>query len=131
MANQFEAMLASYSAGHSDILHEDGRRCLGNTLSCAFWKGYDLLPPYLVDQGTWAWACYRAGQTQRLLDDDTKKKTRIAAVAVNEFGDMLPRTMHDAKEQVEEFMTNQYGKVWAQMKETGARVAQCEIKLLD
>ena len=73
LAKQFDSMLASYAARHPDIIHEDGRRCLGNTLSSAFWKGYDLLPPYLVDQGTWAWACYRAGQTQRLKDDDNKK----------------------------------------------------------
>ena len=131
LAKQYHSMLASYAARHPDIIHEDGRRCLGNTMSSAFWKGYDLLPPYLVAQGTWAWACYRAGQTQRLKDDDNKKKTRSAAIAVNEFGDMLLRSVNDSKEIVEEFMKNQYGKVWTQMKENGARIAQCEIKLLD
>lgn len=71
LAQQFDTMLKAYSDRHPDVIHSDGRRCLGNTLSSAFWKGYDLTPPYLVARDTWAWACYRAGQTQRLLDGDT------------------------------------------------------------
>ncbi|CAJ6621004.1 Uncharacterised protein [Burkholderia pseudomallei] len=70
LAQQFDTMLSAYAARHPDLMHADGRRCLGNTASSAFWKGYDLTPPYLVVSGSWAWACYRAGQTQRLHDDD-------------------------------------------------------------
>ncbi|MBR8426178.1 hypothetical protein [Burkholderia cenocepacia] len=70
LAQQFDTMLKAYAERHPDVIHPDGRRCLGNNASSAFWKGYDLTPPYLIGNGTWAWACYRAGQTQRLLDDD-------------------------------------------------------------
>ncbi|MBN3729491.1 hypothetical protein [Burkholderia sp. Tr-20390] len=74
LAKLFDKMLRAYGDRHPDVVHPDGRRCLGNALSSAFWKGYDLTPPYLVNNGTLAWACYRAGQTQRLLDDDSSRK---------------------------------------------------------
>lgn len=61
----------------------------------------------------------------------TTKKTRIAAIAVNDFGDMLPRTVGTDKKQVEEYMMLNYGELWTKMKENGARIAQCEITLLD
>lgn len=73
LAQQFDNILKAYADKHPDVIHPSGRRCLGNTMSSAFWKGYDLNPPYLVDKNTYAWACYRAGQTQRLRDDAAKQ----------------------------------------------------------
>ena len=66
---QFDAMLKAYADKHPDVVRVDGRRCLGNGWASAFWKGYDNKPPYLVAAGTPAYACYRAGQAQRLIDD--------------------------------------------------------------
>lgn len=70
MARMYEGMLTIYASGHRDILREDGKaRCMGNSMADNFWLGYDNAPPSRVPRNTLAWACYRAGQTQRLRDD--------------------------------------------------------------
>lgn len=70
MAKQFDGMLQAYAEGHRDIVREGGKvRCMGNSMATSFWRGYDSTPPHIVPKGTPAWACYRAGQAQRLLDD--------------------------------------------------------------
>lgn len=58
-------------------------------------------------------------------------KTIIAAVAVNDHGYMLPYTVQCTKQRCDEEMTLRYGEVWEKMKEHGARVMQCEIRLLE
>lgn len=66
---QFDVMLKAYADKHPDVFHANGRRCIGNSQAGAFWKGYDLNPPYLIQKGSLAYACYRAGQTQRIKDN--------------------------------------------------------------
>ncbi len=70
LSKQFDGMLKAYAEGHRDVLRENGAaRCMGNVMATSFWRGYDSTPPHLVPKDTPAWACYRAGQAQRLLDD--------------------------------------------------------------
>lgn len=70
-ATQFNTMLKAYAAGHQDIVRQAGtRRHMGNALATAFWRGYDGTPPLVIPRNALVWACYRAGQTQRLLDAD-------------------------------------------------------------
>lgn len=70
LAKQFDGMLKAYADGHKDVLREGGaRRCMGNGWADNFWLGYDSAPPFRVPKGTPAWACYRAGQAQRLIDN--------------------------------------------------------------
>lgn len=71
LARQFDSMLKAYADGHRDVVCEGGKgRSMGNSWADNFWLGYDGAPPFRVPQGTWAWACYRAGQAQRLIDDE-------------------------------------------------------------
>ena len=70
LAKQFDGMLQAYASGHRDLLREQGTvRCMGNGWADNFWLGYDGCAPTRVPKGTLAWACYRAGQRQRTLDN--------------------------------------------------------------
>jgi hypothetical protein len=70
LARQFDAMLRAYAIGHRDVLLENrSGRSLSNSLSSAFWRGYDSVPPLTIPRGTFLWAAYRAGQAQRLADN--------------------------------------------------------------
>jgi hypothetical protein len=70
LARQFDNMLKAYANGHRDVIRENHTvRALGNSLSCAFWRGYDATPPIVIPRGTPVWAAYRAGQAQRMIDD--------------------------------------------------------------
>ena len=69
-ARQFEQMLKLYADGHRDLLRLGPARCMGNNMAVAFWRGYDSTPPHTIAKDTPLWACYRAGQAQRLLDDE-------------------------------------------------------------
>ena len=69
-ARQFHQMLRLYAEGHQDLLRLGPVRCMGNNMAVAFWRGYDSIPPHTIPKNTPLWACYRAGQTQRLLDDE-------------------------------------------------------------
>lgn len=69
-ARQFDAILKAYAEGHRDVVRESGTaRCMGNSMAVAFWRGYDATPPYTTPRDSQAWACYRAGQAQRIIDD--------------------------------------------------------------
>lgn len=69
-AKQFDGMLKAYGEGHRDVVRDGGTvRCMGNSMATAFWRGYDGAPPHLIPRNTAVWACYRAGQAQRILDD--------------------------------------------------------------
>lgn len=69
LARQFDAMLAAYASVHRDVIRENGTvRCMGNSLATAFWRGYDSTPPNIIQRDSLAWAAYRAGQAQRLID---------------------------------------------------------------
>lgn len=69
-ARQFDNMLKLYAEGHRDLVRPGPVRCMGNNMAVAFWKGYDRTPPHTIPKNTPLWACYRAGQTQRLVDDE-------------------------------------------------------------
>lgn len=70
MARMFDGVRKSYKEGHRDIVRDNGTvRCMGNNMAVSFWKGYDGIPPYTIQQGSLAYACYRAGQTARIEDD--------------------------------------------------------------
>lgn len=70
LAKQFDGLLQAYAIGHKDLVREGGTvRCMGNGWADNFWLGYDSVPPWRVPKGTLAWASYRAGQAQRLIDD--------------------------------------------------------------
>lgn len=70
MAKQFDGMLRLFAERHRDVLREGGAaRCMGNSMATSFWRGYDSAPPHVVPRNALVWACYRAGQAQRLLDD--------------------------------------------------------------
>ena len=69
-ARQFEQMRKLYAEGHRDLLRLGPARCMGNNMAVAFWRGYDSTPPHTIAKDTPLWACYRAGQAQRLLDDE-------------------------------------------------------------
>lgn len=57
---------------------------------------------------------------------------KIAAVVVNNKGEVLPYTVRSTKEQCEEHANEFFGEtVWSTIKSLGGRVAQCEINLLD
>jgi hypothetical protein len=63
-------MLKAYADVHRDVLREGGKvRCMGNNMAASFWRGYDSTAPHAIPRETLAWACYRAGQAQRLMDD--------------------------------------------------------------
>lgn len=66
----FDHMLTLYAEGHRDLLRTGPVRCMGNNMAVAFWRGYDSIPPHTIPKDTPVWACYRAGQAQRLLDDE-------------------------------------------------------------
>jgi len=70
-ARVFDNVLKSYAEGHRDIIREDRTvRCMGNSVACAFWRGYDAVLPLTIPEGTPVWAAYRAGQAQRIADDE-------------------------------------------------------------
>lgn len=69
LARQFDGIMQAYATGHRDVIRA-GVRCMGNGWAVPFWKGYDGLPPYVIPRDSLAWACYRAGQAQRLLDNE-------------------------------------------------------------
>lgn len=70
-ARQFDGMLKAYAEGHRDVVREGGKtRCMGNAMATAFWRGYDSAPPALIPRDSLVWACYRAGQAQRLIDNE-------------------------------------------------------------
>lgn len=70
LARQFDGMLKAYAEGHRDVVREGGKtRCMGNSMASSFWRGYDSTPPHIVPRDALVWACYRAGQAQRLIDD--------------------------------------------------------------
>lgn len=70
LAKQYDGMLRAYSTAHPDVIL-NGARCMGNSFAAPFWRGYDgASPGPIAPRGSLAWACYRAGQTQRLLDND-------------------------------------------------------------
>lgn len=59
------------------------------------------------------------------------KKSQIAAVVVNETGDILSYTTRSTMSQCEEAAQEHFGAVlWARLKGRGAQVVQCEITLL-
>lgn len=69
LAKQFDAILKAYADGHRDVVR-GGVRCMGNGWAVPFWHGYDGFPAgVMAPRGTLAWACYRAGQAQRLIDN--------------------------------------------------------------
>lgn len=71
LARQFDGMLKAYADGHRDVVREGGKvRCMGNNMAVHFWRGYDGLPNIQADRQALVWACYRAGQAQRLIDDE-------------------------------------------------------------
>ncbi len=71
LAKQFDGMLKAYAEGHRDVVREGGKtRCMGNSMATAFWRGYDSSPPHIIPRDALTWACYRAGQAQRLMDDE-------------------------------------------------------------
>lgn len=70
LAKQFDGMLKAYAERHPDVIRASGARCTGNGWACAFWAGYDNAAVKWVVSGTLAHACYRAGQAQRLIDDE-------------------------------------------------------------
>ena len=71
LAGQFDTMLKLYADGHKDVVLDGGKvRCTGNSWADNFWLGYESVQPVRVPKGTWAWACYRAGQAQRLIDNE-------------------------------------------------------------
>lgn len=69
-ARQFDGILKAYKEGHRDVIREGRIRCYGNGWANPFWKGYDGLPPTILPKDSLAYACYRAGQTQRLIDNE-------------------------------------------------------------
>lgn len=57
---------------------------------------------------------------------------RIAAVVINDLGDMLPYTCDTTMQACEENACERFGTVaWEQMKKLGAKVVQVEINTLD
>lgn len=68
LARQYAGLLAAYANGSRDLLHPCRIRNTGSSLAGAFWRGYDGATPNTVPRSTLAWAAYRAGQTQRLID---------------------------------------------------------------
>jgi len=70
LAKQFDGMLKAYEEEHRDVLRENGTvRCMGNIMATSFWRGYDNTPPHIVPRDAPVWACYGAGQAQRILDN--------------------------------------------------------------
>jgi hypothetical protein len=71
LAKQFDTMLKAYADGHRDVVREGGTvRCMGNSLASSFWRGYDSTNPAIIPRDSFAWAAYRAGQAQRLIDNE-------------------------------------------------------------
>jgi hypothetical protein len=71
LARQFDGLLKAYALGHHDVVRNNGTvRCLSNSMASAFWRGYDSVPPVLFEKNTFGWAAYRAGQAQRLIDNE-------------------------------------------------------------
>lgn len=68
LARAFDELIAAYNR-KSPALFVGADRYLGNSISSAFWRGYDAVPPVLFQRGTFGWAAYRAGRTARLLDN--------------------------------------------------------------
>ena len=57
---------------------------------------------------------------------------QLAAVVVNDRGEILPYSAQATKERCEEHAKEFFGEcVWDQVKALGGRVALCEIVLLD
>lgn len=69
MAKQFDGMLKLYADGHRDVLRPGPTRGMGNSMAGAFWRGYDGQPPQTIPRNALSYACYRAGQAQRLIDN--------------------------------------------------------------
>lgn len=60
------------------------------------------------------------------------KNSKIAAVVVNEKGDILPYTVQSTISQCEEKAIDLFGKnTWENLISIGARIVQCEIILLN
>lgn len=56
---------------------------------------------------------------------------RIAAVVINDLGDMLPYTCDTTMQQCDESAAERFGEeAWEQMKKLGAKVVQVEITTL-
>lgn len=56
---------------------------------------------------------------------------RIAAVVINDLGDMLPYTCETTMQQCEESAAEKFGEeAWEKMKSLGAKVVQVEISTL-
>ena len=71
LARQFDGMLKGYADGNRDIIRNGSSRCMGNSLATAFWRGYDSTPPLIIPRNALTWACYRAGQAQRMIDAES------------------------------------------------------------
>lgn len=55
---------------------------------------------------------------------------RIAAVVVNDLGDILPYTTRSTLQECEEY-ASQFFPAWKQMKKRGAKVVQIEIRVIE
>jgi len=65
LAKCFDAMLKAYDDKAPDLIHKDGRPNRGSSQACGFWDGFNGIPPQKQPFGSFAYACYRAGQTKR------------------------------------------------------------------
>lgn len=76
-------------------------------------------------------SAYRVANINLCGKNAMSRKT-IAAVVVNDRGDILPYTVQPTKDQCEEHAAEFFGnEVWGKVKALGGRVAQCEITLLE